>query len=68
MAQIRMVGINIDLWTFSKFLSKRPLKDAYAEIEIPETSGLTPADTSVESGILEGNRVIAHASQKEGPI
>jgi hypothetical protein len=54
MAQIRMAGINIDLWTFSKFLSKRPIKDAYAEIETPETSGLTPADTSVESGILEG--------------
>jgi hypothetical protein len=54
MAQIRMAGININLWTFSKFLSKRPIKDAYAEIETPETSGLTPAHTSVESGILEG--------------
>ena len=42
-AQIRMVGINIDLWTVSKFLSERPIKDTYAGIETPEASGLTPA-------------------------
>ena len=66
MAQIRMAGINIDLWTFSKFLSKRPIKDAYAEIETPETSGLTPADTSVESGILEGVSGTAGSPQQAG--
>jgi hypothetical protein len=66
MAQIRMAGINIDLWTFSKFLSKRSIKDAYAEIETPETSGLTPADTSVQSGVLEGVSGTAGSPQQAG--
>jgi hypothetical protein len=42
MAQIRAAGITIDLWTYNKFLSSRPIKDAYAVIETPETSGLIP--------------------------
>jgi hypothetical protein len=54
MAQIRVAGINVDLWTFSKFLSELPIKNAYAAIETPETSGLIPADISDESGVLEG--------------
>jgi hypothetical protein len=66
MAHIRMAGINSDLWTFSKFLSKRPIKDTYAGIETPETSGLTPADTSVESGVLEGVRGTAGSPQQPG--
>ena len=46
MAQIRAAGIKSDLWTYNKFLSSRPIKDTYAVIEIPETSGLIPANTS----------------------
>jgi hypothetical protein len=48
MAQIHAAGITTDLWTYNKFLSSRPIKDAYAVIETPETSGLIPADTSRE--------------------
>jgi hypothetical protein len=53
MARIRMAGIKSDLWTYIKFLSSRPIKNTYAVIETPETSGLVPADTSaeMESGI-----------------
>ena len=54
MAQIRAAGIKIDLWTYNKFLSRRPIKDAYAAIETPETSGLIPADTSAEMGAVQG--------------
>ena len=66
MAHIRMAGINSDLWTFSKFLSKRPIKDTYAGIETPEASGLTPADTSVEPGVLEGVSGTAGSPQQPG--
>jgi hypothetical protein len=65
-AQIRMAGINIDLWTVSKFLSERPIKDTYADIETPEASGLTPADTSVEPGVLEGVSGTAGYPQQAG--
>jgi hypothetical protein len=32
MAQIHVAGITIDLWTHNKFLSRRPMKDAYFRI------------------------------------
>jgi hypothetical protein len=37
MAQIHAAGITINLWTYHKFLSTRPIKDADARIETPET-------------------------------
>jgi len=37
MAQIHAAGITINLWTYNKFLSTRPIKDADAQIETPET-------------------------------
>ena len=39
MTQIRAAGMTSDLWTYNKFLSRLPIKDAYAEIETPETLG-----------------------------
>jgi hypothetical protein len=54
MAQIRAAGIGSDLWTYNKFLSRLPIKDAYAAIETPETSGLATAGTSAEMGTVQG--------------
>jgi hypothetical protein len=42
------------IWTYSKFLSKRPIKDTYAAIETPERSGLIPADTPAEMEAVQG--------------
>ena len=52
MAQIHAAGTKNNLWTYNKFLSRRPIKDAYAVIETPETSGLISADTSAEMGAV----------------
>jgi len=41
MSQIRLGGITRDLWTCTRFLSKRPMTDPYGSIETPETSGLS---------------------------
>ena len=49
MSQIHFAGITRDLWTYTRFLSKRPVTDPYGVIETPEASGLVsvPAtDTS----------------------
>ena len=46
MSKIRMAGITVDLWTLTRFLSKRAIKDTYGVIETPETSGLIPTATS----------------------
>ena len=55
MSQIRLGGITRDLWTRTRFLSKRPITDPYGAIETPETSGLSAqsmgtSDTRERSG------------------
>jgi hypothetical protein len=44
--QVRLGGITKDLWTATKFLSKRPIEDPYGVIETPENSGLIPTGTT----------------------
>ncbi len=46
MSQIHLEGITRDLWTCTRFLSKRPVKDPYGVVETPETSGLSAQVTS----------------------
>jgi hypothetical protein len=36
-------GVSKDLWTATKFLSKRPIENAFGVVETPETSGLNLA-------------------------
>jgi hypothetical protein len=40
MSQIRMAGITRDLWTYTKYLSKRPITDPYGIVETPENAGI----------------------------
>jgi hypothetical protein len=44
MSKIRIGGIVKELWTFTRFLSRRPIKDTYGVIEIPETATFSPDD------------------------
>jgi hypothetical protein len=45
--EIRLGSIIRSLWTYSRFLSKRPVKDTYGVIETPENYGIIPtADTA----------------------
>jgi len=53
MSQIRLGGITRDLWTCTKFLSKRPVTDPYGSIETPETSGLVSAQATGTSDVRE---------------
>ena len=47
-SEIRLGSVTRSLWTYSRFLGKRPVKDTYGVIETPENSGLIPAaDTSI---------------------
>jgi hypothetical protein len=40
LSQIRMGGISSDLWTPTKYLSTRPVKNSVGKIETPETAGI----------------------------
>jgi len=51
MSQIHTAEINSDVWTLSKFLSRRPIKNTYGEIETPETLGLIPTKIMGDYGI-----------------
>jgi hypothetical protein len=47
MSQIRLGAITRSLWTYTRFLSKQPVRDTYGSIETPEECGLMPnADTA----------------------
>jgi hypothetical protein len=48
MSQIHSAEIVTDFWTLTIFLSKRPIKNTYREIETPETSGLIRAETAAD--------------------
>jgi hypothetical protein len=43
MSEIQLGGITRSLWTYTKFLSTRPIPDTYEVIETPENSGLIPS-------------------------
>jgi hypothetical protein len=43
---VQMGGLPTLLWTYTRFLSKRPLRDVYGEIETPENSGLIQNPTA----------------------
>jgi hypothetical protein len=53
MSQIHCPGITSDLWTFTRFLSKRPLMDPYGVIETPENSELSLAERTSISDMRE---------------
>jgi hypothetical protein len=43
-SRIQVAGITTDLWTLTKFLSKRPIENAFGVVETPETAGLIPME------------------------
>jgi hypothetical protein len=40
MSQILLGGLTKPLWTYNKFLSRRPIRDIYGVMETPDTAGL----------------------------
>jgi hypothetical protein len=42
MSQIRLGGITKSLWTYTRFLSRHPVRDTYGTTETPEECGLMP--------------------------
>jgi hypothetical protein len=48
MSEILLAGITIPLWTYTKFLTARPIHDTYGVIETPDNAGLVdPMDTAI---------------------
>jgi hypothetical protein len=59
LSEIRMGGITADLWTATKNLSTRPVKNAVGKIETPETAGIMLPTASATPGVSSGGRSAA---------
>ena len=59
LSEIRMGGITSDLWTATKNLSMRPVKNAVGKIETPETAGIMLPTGSATPGLSSGTRSAA---------
>ncbi len=46
MSEILLGGITKPLWTYTKFLTARPIRDIYGIVETPETAGLIDSGDS----------------------
>jgi hypothetical protein len=46
LSQMRIAGVPRPLWTYTRFLSERPVRDLYGVIETPESSGLFSTGTT----------------------
>ena len=48
MSEIRLAGITRPLWTYTKYLSARPIDDTYGTVETPDNAGLVdPSDAAI---------------------
>ena len=48
MSEILLAGITRSLWTYTKFLTARPIRDTYGVIETPDNAGLVdPRDAAI---------------------
>jgi hypothetical protein len=48
MSEILLAGITRPLWTYTRFLSARPIRDTYGTVETPDNAGLVdPSDAAI---------------------
>ena len=66
-SRIHVAGITTDLWTPTKFLTKRPVENAFGVVETPETSGLIPMETQSIRYSLEQVGVTPASSTSSTP-
>jgi hypothetical protein len=53
MSEILLGGITKPLWTYTKFLSTRPIRDIYGTVETPDTAGvIDPGDAAITASAL----------------
>src|SRR6476659_3903513 len=66
-SRIHVAGITTDLWTPTKFLSKRPVENSFGVVETPETSGLVPIETESNTDSLKQAGVTPAPSTNSTP-
>ena len=65
LAEIRLGGVTHSLWTYTRFLSKHPVRDPDGVIETPENSGLVQdVNTMVIPALPDGTTTGARQNEK----
>jgi hypothetical protein len=67
LSEVRLGSISRSLWTYSRFLGKRPVKDTYGVIETPENSGLIPTPDTAIVPVLPSDNSTARTWQNGNP-
>ena len=67
LSEVRLGSISRSLWTYSRFLSKCPVKDTYGVIETPENSGLIPNTDTAIVPALPSDSSIARSQPNGNP-
>ena len=66
MSEILLTGITRPLWTYTKFLSARPIRDTYGTVETPDNAGLVdPSDAGIAGET--GGRTLNERAQARTP-
>jgi hypothetical protein len=66
MSELLMAGITRSLWTYTRFLTARPIHDTYGVVETPDTAGLIdPSDAAIAGET--GARTLNERAQAKTP-
>ena len=65
MSRVQMGGFTTFLWTYRRFLSKRPIRDIYGVVETPENSALVPNPGTAITPNRDGQAAAAHRENGE---
>lgn len=66
-SEVRLGSITRSLWTYSRYLSERPVKDTYGVIETPESSGLIPAADTATVPASPSDNPMDQSQSNENP-
>ena len=66
-SRIHVAEIITDLWTLSKFISKRPIENTFGIVETPETSGLIRMETESSTDSFRQTGVTLVSSTSSTP-
>jgi hypothetical protein len=63
MSEILLAGITRPLWTYTKFLSARPIHDTYGTVETPDNAGLVDPSDAVIVGETDEEKAMAKLAE-----
>ena len=68
MSEMLLAGIATPLWTYTKFLSARPIQDTYGVVETPDNAGIVdPSDVAIVGEIGGGKTLNERAQARRTP-